>query len=132
MRTACSPLPRLPRALTISVISRCLLALPRPIWPLSSHCYAASATSAATPIIASGEQSDDRLFLLLAGEVSVILPLSDGTRQRVATLSAGMTFGEMAVLGHTPRSATVYADTDAECWVLQHTPSTWSPPIIRV
>lgn len=60
-------------------------------------------------IIASGEQSDDRIFL----------PLSDGSHQRVATLSAGMTFGEMAVLGHTQRSATVYADTDAECWVLQ-------------
>ncbi len=70
-------------------------------------------------IIASGEQSDDRIFLLLDGEVSVILPLSDGTHQRVATLSAGMTFGEMAVLGHTQRTATVYADTDAECWVLQ-------------
>ncbi len=70
-------------------------------------------------IIASGEHNDDRIFLLLAGEVSVIVPLSDGTHQRVATLSAGMTFGEMAVLGHTRRSATVYADTDTECWVLQ-------------
>ena len=70
-------------------------------------------------IIASGEQNDDRIFLLLAGEVSVILPLTDGTHQRVATLSAGMTFGEMAMLGPTQRSATVYVDTDAECWVLQ-------------
>ena len=70
-------------------------------------------------IIASGEENDDRIFLLLAGEVSVILPLSDGTHQRIATLSAGMTFGEMAVLGDARRNATVYADTDAECWVLK-------------
>lgn len=69
-------------------------------------------------IIVSGQQTDYRIFLLLSGEVSVILPLSDATHQRVATLSAGMTFGEMALLGHTRRTATVHADTDAECWVL--------------
>ena len=69
-------------------------------------------------IIVSGEQTDNRIYLLRAGEVSVILPLSDGAHQRVATLSAGMSFGEMVLLGHARRTATVHADTDAECWVL--------------
>jgi glutaminase len=70
-----------------------------------------------TTIIVSGDLNDDRIFLLLSGEVSVILPLPDGTHQRVSTLSPGMNFGEVAVLGHSRRTATVYADTDAECWV---------------
>ena len=70
-------------------------------------------------IITAGERNDDRIFLLLSGEVSVLLPLPDGTHQRVATLSAGMTFGEMAVLGQTKRTATVYADSTTECWLLE-------------
>jgi CRP-like cAMP-binding protein len=40
----------------------------------------------------------DSVFLLAAGEVSVTLDLPGGTAARLATLSAGMAFGEMALL----------------------------------
>jgi glutaminase len=44
--------------------------------------------------------------------------LEGGAHQRVATLGPGMEFGEMALLGQTVRSASVYADTDVRCHVL--------------
>jgi glutaminase len=44
------------------------------------------------------------LFLLARGSVSVIVPLGDGGRKRLASLTAGMSFGEMAVLDHAPEA----------------------------
>lgn len=58
------------------------------------------------------------IFLLTRGEVSVVVELPGGQAKRLATLSAGMTFGELAVIGGTTRSADVRADTDIECYVL--------------
>src|SRR6185312_16267296 len=58
-------------------------------------------------IIASGEPATS-LFFLRSGVVHVTLP--DGVR--LATLSAGMAFGEMALL-ESHRSADVFADASA-------------------
>ena len=69
-------------------------------------------------IVCAGEQNDDRLFFVREGEVSVVLALADGSHQRLATLSAGMSFGEMVMLGTAARSATVHADTAVRCWTL--------------
>jgi glutaminase len=80
---------------------------------MRSADYAAGAT-----IVAAGQHHDDRVFFIREGEVSVVLQLSDGSHQRIATLSRGMSFGEMAMLGHAARSATVYADTAVRCWTL--------------
>jgi glutaminase len=38
---------------------------------------------------------------------------------RVATLTSGMSFGELAMLGPAGRSATVFADTAVFCWTLR-------------
>jgi glutaminase len=70
-------------------------------------------------IIERGDEARDGFYLLVEGEVSVVIPLSTGRPKRIATLSAGMTFGEMAVIDENPRSATVVADTDAECYVMR-------------
>src|SRR5207248_10088959 len=69
-------------------------------------------------IISAGEREDDRLFFIRDGEVSVVLALADGSHQRLATLSNGMSFGEMVMLGTAARSATVHADTSVRCWTL--------------
>jgi glutaminase len=68
-------------------------------------------------IIHIGDEAKE-FFLLARGCVSVILPQDNGGRRRLATFSAGMVFGEMAVIDHAPRSAMIVADTDVECDVL--------------
>jgi glutaminase len=49
----------------------------------------------------------DSMFLIIEGEVEVLLPTEAGIRKRLAMLSPGMSFGEMALLNHRTRSADV-------------------------
>ena len=49
----------------------------------------------------------DSLFLIIEGEVEVLLPTDSGQHKRLAMLSPGMSFGEMALLNHRTRSADV-------------------------
>ena len=58
------------------------------------------------------------LYFLVRGQTSATLQRSSGTIKRLGTFSPGMAFGEMAILGQTPRSASVMADTDVECDLL--------------
>lgn len=57
--------------------------------------------------------SGDSLFLIMSGEVSVLV-----NHVQVATLSSGAFFGEMALLSKERRSATVVAATETVCLVL--------------
>lgn len=68
-------------------------------------------------IVRKGEAADT-LYLLMRGEVSVIVELPGGRTKRLSTLAAGMTFGELAVINRGFRSADVHADTDVECYAL--------------
>jgi glutaminase len=70
-------------------------------------------------ILSQGEDGDGRVFFIEAGHVSVLVPLEDGGHQRIASLGPGMEFGEMVLLGHTTRSASVYADTEVRCRILE-------------
>ena len=70
-------------------------------------------------ILVSGQAGDGRIFFIEIGQVSVLLPLDDGMHQRIATLGPGMTFGEMVLLGQTTRSASVYADSEVRCRILE-------------
>ncbi len=63
-------------------------------------------------------QAADRLYLLVRGEVSVVVDLPNGGTKRLSTLSAGMCFGESALLAGGTRSADVRADSPVECWTL--------------
>jgi glutaminase len=56
----------------------------------------------------------DAIFFVLAGLVSVRLPLGGDLRdRRLATLGPGVSVGEMALLEHVDRSADVVAEEDA-------------------
>jgi len=88
------------------------LARLEPVMP--SLVFPAGAT-----IISAGPGDDDRIFFIESGEVSVVLELSDRSHQRIATLSSGMSFGEMTMLGSTARSASVHADTEVRAWTLR-------------
>jgi glutaminase len=65
-------------------------------------------------VVQAGEDAD-HLYLVVRGRASVMLQAPTGARKRLATFSAGMAFGEMAVMDRAPRSATVVADTDLVC-----------------
>jgi glutaminase len=65
-------------------------------------------------IINVGDEACEMLFLA-RGSVSVFVPLETGGRKRLATFSAGMVFGEMAVIDRAPRSATIIADSEVVC-----------------
>ena len=57
----------------------------------------------------------DGLYMLLRGQVSVVVDLPGGGQKRLSTLSTGMSFGELALLSGGRRSATVRADSAVEC-----------------
>jgi glutaminase len=70
-------------------------------------------------ILATGQADDGRIFFIVCGRVSILVPLQEGGHQRIASLGPGMNFGEMALLGQTARSASVYADTEVVCRVME-------------
>ena len=70
-------------------------------------------------ILSQGQEGDGRVFFIESGHVSVLVPLPNGAHQRLASLSEGMEFGEMALLGRTTRSASVYADTEVRCRIME-------------
>ncbi|MFN0066603.1 MAG: glutaminase A [Limisphaerales bacterium] len=76
--------------------------LERRTWPAGQTLIKAGAAAA-------------EIFFIARGRVSVLVPLANGGERRLATFSAGMHFGEMAVLDGAPRSADVVADTEVEC-----------------
>ena len=65
-------------------------------------------------IVRRGDAAD-AVYFLLRGDVSVIVDLPQGGYKRLATLSAGMGFGESALIAGGLRSADVRADTEVEC-----------------
>jgi CRP-like cAMP-binding protein len=59
------------------------------------------------------------LYLIIKGEAEVRVTVDGtGNSERVATLSGGDFFGEMGLMTGEPRSATVLALTDVECYRL--------------
>jgi len=58
----------------------------------------------------------DKIYFILAGEVSVLtnISLNGGRDRRLATFGEGVFFGDMAILEGRPRSATVRADEETE------------------
>jgi CRP-like cAMP-binding protein/anti-anti-sigma regulatory factor len=70
-------------------------------------------------IIVKEGDTDRNLFLLAKGLVSVRIHLPESDRyKRLITYSPGVTFGEMAFLDASPRSADVWSDEDSETYVL--------------
>ena len=62
----------------------------------------------------------EEMFVIVRGSASVHLQNQSGTSTRLVTFSAGTLFGELAILDHQPRSATVTAEEELECYVLSN------------
>jgi CPA1 family monovalent cation:H+ antiporter len=69
-------------------------------------------------IVRQGEKGTS-LFLIARGVVAVIVAEAGRAPKRVASLHAGEFFGEMALLTHEPRSATVQAITGCQLFELK-------------
>src|SRR4029079_1537224 len=94
----------LTRAFTSDQIARLRRYLEHMQWP------------AGTTIFREGEPGT-HLFLMMSGHASVRLTTPDGDI-RLATFAPGTVFGELAILDHGPRSATVTADDEVAAWAL--------------
>lgn len=67
-------------------------------------------------IVAAG-QSSDELFVITRGSAMVSMPTQNGVT-RINSFSSGMTFGDVAFIDRSPRSANVTALGQVECRVL--------------
>ena len=65
-------------------------------------------------LVRAGDSAEE-LFLVVAGRLSVYAPGLGRRGRRLATLSAGMTFGEVAFVERGARSADVFADSEIDC-----------------
>lgn len=65
--------------------------------------------------------TDRSIFFILRGSADVWIKPIGQDRLRVASFSAGMALGELALLDASPRSATVLAHTQVDCVVLSET-----------
>ena len=72
-------------------------------------------------ILARPGDPAEELFLVTRGTLSVFSESIEGRSHRLTTLSAGMTFGELALAERGPRSAYVRADSNIECRTLRYT-----------
>lgn len=66
-------------------------------------------------LIVEEGRTGNGLYVVLSGRVEVVKGLDGGRPQVVAALGPGEPFGEMALLGEWPRSASVRAVEETEC-----------------
>jgi ATP/ADP translocase len=62
----------------------------------------------------------DTLFLIIEGQVSVIMERENGRRDRIDRMRSGSAFGEMALIDGSPRSATIQTLTACRFLVLDN------------
>jgi glutaminase len=72
-------------------------------------------------VVRQGEPAHE-LFLVVRGDLSVLVDAADGRLHRLSTLTSGMGFGEPSMIRASgTRTAFVRADEPAVCWVLGRT-----------
>jgi glutaminase len=111
---ACASTERRPLA-----TSQLFVGMPTKLMALAEAVAQARVFAAGDQILTRGQAGDGRVFFIESGQVSILVPTEEGNHQRIASLGPGMNFGEMVLLGQTTRSATVYADTEVHCCVLE-------------
>ena len=70
--------------------------------------------SAGETVVRAGDEAAS-MFLIVAGEVEVLLKLGSATERRLASLGAGATFGEMALVNQDRRTADIRAVSPTIC-----------------
>lgn len=65
---------------------------------------------AGVPVVEQGDQGD-KFYLIARGKVEVLVASAAGERKKVAVLTDGDHFGEIALMHHIPRTATIVTST---------------------
>ena len=73
---------------------------------------------AGVEIYGDADTDVDEMLLVTAGKVSILIDGPDGSPRRVATLTPGMTLGEVGMLSGHRRMGTSRADTDVAAYAL--------------
>jgi sulfate permease, SulP family len=68
-------------------------------------------------IVSAGEAADSMHFIL-EGRVGIMIPADQGRTTRVRSLGRYTTIGEMGLVSHAPRSATIQAEVASTLYVL--------------
>jgi diguanylate cyclase (GGDEF)-like protein len=68
-------------------------------------------------VFKEGDNGED-MFIILSGAVSAFVEQSDGTQRWVFDIKPWEFFGEMSIIAHEPRSATLVTKMDTELMVL--------------
>ncbi|NJA89321.1 mechanosensitive ion channel [Rhodocyclus tenuis] len=58
------------------------------------------------------------LYIVVSGEAAVLWDAPDGSRHQIGVIPAGAVFGEMGLMTGAPRSTTIVARADVECYRL--------------
>lgn len=69
------------------------------------------------PVVSIGEPGDC-MYIVISGQVKVVIPKPDGGETIIAYLASGDYFGEMALLTGEPRSASVVTTQPSEMFML--------------
>ncbi|HEY5144830.1 MAG TPA: glutaminase A [Solirubrobacteraceae bacterium] len=76
-------------------------------------------TYAAGELVQPAGEPASELLLITAGALSIMLELEDGGERRLDTIAPGMLVGDLAIAGGGPRTTSVRADTDVECFAFR-------------
>jgi small-conductance mechanosensitive channel len=69
-------------------------------------------------IVRQGVSKQHWLFIVINGEAEVYLESESGEKRTLGVISKGSFFGEMSLMTGSPRTASVIAKTDVECYCL--------------
>ncbi|WP_038027176.1 glutaminase A [Synechococcus sp. PCC 7336] len=82
------------------------------------HSFLELRSYSADDVICHKGEKADEVFFLLKGEVMVVISLQDGKQKRLATITPGMAFGEIPLVGIFERTADIIVPRHSECYVL--------------
>jgi SulP family sulfate permease len=83
---------------------------------LIHHCERIEVDS--SEIIVNAGDAADSMYFILDGRVGIMIPASQGATTRVRSLGRYTTIGEMGLIAHVPRSATIQAEVASVLYAL--------------
>jgi sulfate permease, SulP family len=69
-------------------------------------------------IVRAGDAAADSMHFILDGRVGIMIPAEEGRTTRVRSLGRYTTIGEMGLVSHAPRNATIQAEVASVLYVL--------------